>query len=198
MKINLCPNRDKHYSQLNNEIDPGKTCQVTSMVAGLDIGKFGLEPIKEIDKYRFCQPEDKLKFFIENDQTIQIFYKRNFNTNIPAPEWAGVMVFAVNELYCRKVVYYDENIEREEIIDDLKNGLPVYTSMKYPENRNAAGKLSPIAGHIVLIVGIDGDNLIINDPYKNHLTGGTDGFNNIYKPEDFRRHTKGYAIRYRA
>jgi uncharacterized protein YvpB len=106
------------------------------------------------------------------------------------------MVFAVNSLYGKKAAYYDERITRDEIIGDLEKGLPVYTSMKYPENKNAAGKLSPIAGHIVLIVGVDGDNLLINDPYKNHLTGDRDGFKNIYTPADFAKHNKGYAIRY--
>jgi len=194
MKINLCPERRDFYSQLNNEIDPHNTCQVTSMVAGLDIGKFGLDPILFIAGYK--QPEDKLKYFIETNSLVQTFYKNNFKTSVPAPEWGGVMVYAVNLLYGRKVVYYDEFLERREIIEDLEKGLPVYTSMKYPDNKNFAGNLSPIPGHIVLIVGIDGDNFIINDPYKNHLTGNRDGFNNVYTPEDFVKHNKGYGIRY--
>jgi hypothetical protein len=165
------------------------------MVAGLVIGKFGLEPIMQIKEYK--QPEDKLKYYIEHNPFVVEYYRQYFNTKIPAPEWAGVMVFAINEIYGKKVVYYDENIEREEIISDLKNGSPVYTSMKYPENKNATGKISPIAGHIVLIVGADGDNLLINDPYKNHLTGDKDGFKNVYTPADFAKHNKGYAIRYR-
>jgi hypothetical protein len=195
MKIDLCPNRDKFYSQLNNEIYPYNTCQVTSMVAGLDISKIGLKPILQISGYK--QPEDKLKHYMETDPVIQSYYQRYYNTAIPAPEWAGVMVFAINKLYGRKAVYYDENIKRDEIIDDLNNELPIYTSMKYPENKNAAGKLSPVTGHIILIIGIDENDLLINDPYKNHLTGSADGFKNIYTPEDFARHNKGYAIRYR-
>jgi len=164
------------------------------MVAGLDIGKFGLEPILRIVGYK--QPEDKLKFYMENDPAVQDYWRRYFNTNIPAPEWTGVMVYAINRLYGKKIVYHDEYIERGEIIEDLKNGLPVYTSMRYPNNKNAAGKPAPIGGHIVLIVGVEGDNLIINDPYKNHLTGEKDGFKNVYTPADFARHNKGYAIRY--
>jgi len=194
MKVNLCPDRKDYYTQLNNEIDPYNTCQVTSMVAGLDIGRFGLEPILCIPGYK--QPEDKLKYFMENDPTIQAYYKKNFNTSIPAPEWSGVMVFAINQLYKNKVVYYDDYLDYDDITGDLQKGLPIYTSMKYPNNINNSGKLSPVPGHIVLIVGMDGNNLIINDPYKNHLTGDKDGFNNIYTPEDFKRHNKGYAIRY--
>ena len=194
MKINLCPERKDYYSQINNENNPFSSCNVTSMVAGLDIGKFGLDPILCIPGYK--QAEDKLYHYIETDPAVQAFYKKNFNTGIPAPEWGGVMVYAVNLLYEKKVVFNDEYLERREIIEDIEKGLPVYTSMRYPENRNADGKHSPIPGHIVLIVGIDGDNFIINDPYKNCLTGGKDGFNNIYTPEDFKRHNKGYGIRY--
>jgi len=195
MKINLCEKRDKYYSQLNNEIDPYNTCQVTSMVAGLDISGIGLEPFKKITAY--TQPEDKLKFFIETNQSVQDFYKSNFDTKIPAPEWAGVMEMAVNYLYGKKVVYFTSFIDYNEIIDDLNNGLPIYTSMRYPNNKNFSGKPSPVPGHIVLIIGIDDTNFIINDPYKNHLTGDRDGFNNLYTIEEFKRHNKGYAIRYR-
>jgi len=195
MKINLCEKRDKYYSQLDNEISPYITCQVTSMVMGLDISGVGLEPITRLEAY--TQPEDKLKNYIETNSDVQSFYKANFDTKIPAPEWAGVMVFAVNKLYGRKVVYFDERVDYNEIIDDLQKGLPIYTSMRYMDNKNFSGKPSPVPGHIVLIVGVDGTDLIINDPYKNHLTGGRDGFNNLYTVEDFKRHNKGYAIRYK-
>jgi len=194
VKIDLCPARDKFYSQLNNEIDPYISCQVTSMVAGLAVGKLGLDPILRIVGYK--QPEDKLKFYMETDHAVQDYWRKYFNTDIPAPQLAGVMVFAVNSLYGKKITYYDQRIGMCEIINDLGKGLPVYTSMKYPDNKNFSGKPSPIDGHIVLIVGADGDNLLVNDPYKNHLTGDRDGFKNVYTPADFAKHNKGYAIRY--
>ena len=194
MKIMLCHDRSAFYSQLNNECDPYNACQCTSMVAGLDIGKLGLDPVRVIPGYK--QPEDKLHFYINNDSAVQAYWRQYFNTAIPAPQWAGVMVYAVNRLYGKKITYYDDYLDMDDIIEDLQKGLPVYTSMKYPENINFAGKKSPVDGHIVLIVGVDGDDLIINDPYKNHLTGGTDGFGNIYTPADFKLHNKGYAVRY--
>jgi hypothetical protein len=165
------------------------------MVAGLDISKIGLDPIRCIVGYK--QPEDKLKYYMETDPIVQAYWKKYFNTDIPAPQWAGVMVYAVNGLYEKKVIYYDDYLDMNDITDDLQNGLPIYTSMRYPDNKNAAGKPSPVAGHIVLIVGADGYNLLINDPYKNHLTGDKDGFKNVYTPADFAKHNKGYAIRYR-
>jgi len=197
MNINLNPTRENYYSQINNEILPLDSCNVTIMTEGLDVGKFGLKPINNIScSYR--QPEDKLRHFIETNPTVQNYYKANFNTKVKAPEWAGVMIFAINLLYEKKIVYFDDNISLEKIIVDLQNGLPIYTSMKYPENKNNAGNLSPVDGHIVLIVGIkDNNNIIIDDPYKNHLTGSADGYNNIYTLEEFYKHNKGYAIRYK-
>jgi len=195
MKINLTPTRDKYYTQLNNERDPYNACQCTSMVAGLDIGGLGLAPINGIAGYK--QPEDKLHYYLNYDETVHNYWRTYFNTAIPAPQWAGVMVFGTNRLYGRNITYYDDYLDMDDITEDLQNGLPIYTSMRYPNNKNAAGKPSPIDGHIVLIVGIDGNNLIINDPYKNHLTGDKDGFGNIYTPAEFKRHNKGYAIRYR-
>jgi hypothetical protein len=189
-------NRDKFYTQLNNEVDPYVACQCTSMPMGLDIGRFGLNPINNIS-CAYTQPEDRLRWYILNDPDVQAFWKNNFNTKIPAPEWAGVMVYAVNRLYGRKIVYYDDKLELDEIEADLDNDLPIYVSMRYPENINFSGKPSPVDGHIVLIVGSREDgSLLINDPYKNHLTGDRDGFKNVYTLEQFQKHFKGYAIRY--
>jgi uncharacterized protein YvpB len=196
MIIDICPSREKYYVQTNNEDDPNNECQVTSMTAGLDIGKFGFEPVLNI-VCNYKQPENKLKYYIRTNPTVQNYWRRYFNIEIPAEQWAGVMVFAVNNLYKKDIVYFDDYLDINDIVNDLQKGLPIYTSMKYLENKNTAGKLSPVDGHIVLIVGVDGDNLLINDPYKNHLTGGADGFKNIYTPEDFAKHNKGYAIRYK-
>jgi len=199
MKINICTERENFYTQLNNEVEPYIACQCTTMIAGLIVGGFGLEPILALrDQARFKQPEDKLRHYMLNDDDIQAFCKRSHpDSNLPAPEWADVMIYAIRKLYGKSIVYFVNSFSRQDIEDDLQKGLPIYTSMKYPENKNSAGKLSPIAGHIVLIVGIDGTDTIINDPYKNHLTGHWDGFNNVYTEQEFKRHNKIYAIRYR-
>jgi len=165
------------------------------MVMGLDIGGFGLGPIMSLNKFK--QPEDKLRYYMLNDPIVQEYWRKNFNNNMPAPEWAGVMTWAVNRLYGKEVVYFDDTITMQKIIDDLQNGLPTYLSMKFPENVNFSGKPSPVPGHIVLVVGIDGTYLLINDPYKNHLTGDRDGFNNLYAPVQFNKHANGHGIRYR-
>ena len=69
--------------------------------------------------------------------------------------------------------------------------------MAYPDNKNFSGNPAPVSGHIVVIVGAENENFLINDPYKNHLTGGKDGYLNVYTPEQFARHHRGHGIRYR-
>ena len=109
------------------------------------------------------------------------------------------MVFAVNGIYGKQITCFDEFITADEIREDLSKGLPVYVSMAYPDNRNFDGRPNPVSGHIVLAVGVNDGNgtFIVNDPYKNHLTGDRDGWNNVYTFEQFRRHQKGHGIRYR-
>jgi hypothetical protein len=196
-KIDLQPNKDKYYSQLNNKLDPYISCQVTSMVMGLDIAGYNLDPINKLPCSKDYQPEDKLRWFMLNDPVVQDYWRKNFNNNIPAPEWAPCMVFAVNRLYNERIVYFDDVLTQEEIIEDLEKGLPIYISMKFPDNKNFSGKPSPVDGHIVLIVGIQEDSILINDPYKNHLTGDRDGFKNIYNSAQYTKHAKNYAIRYK-
>ena len=198
MNIDLSPTREKYYSQLNNELDPYIACQVTSMVMGLDIAGFGLEPINDLKCSQFKQPEDKLKWFMLNDPDVQAFWKRNYpDTTIPAPQWAGCMVFAINKLYWKSIIYFESSLRYSTVISDLKSGLPTYISMEYPENRNFSGNFAPIPGHIVLAVGVDHEgNILINDPYKNHLTGERDGFKNVYSLDKFIKHSNGHGIRY--
>ena len=199
MRINLNNDeRNKYYSQLNNQIDPYIACQVTAMVMGLDMGGFGISPISNLECSDFKQPEDKLRSFLLNDKNILKFCKQSHpDSKLPPPEWADVMCYAINKLYGKNITFFYQPLNMSNIVSDLQSGFPTYTSMRYPDNTNFSGKVSPIAGHIVLIVGIDESNIYINDPYKNHLTGEKDGFNNKYTFEEFNAHNKGYAIRYR-
>jgi hypothetical protein len=160
------------------------------MAAGLDLVFRNLEPVRKAANYK--QPEDCLYHYICEDQNIQEFYRRSHpDSAIPAPEWADVLCYAVNRLYGMGVVRFDGNITPQSIKDDLGRELPVMVSMAYPDN-----KPKPIPGHYILVVGYDGDILLVNDPYKNHLTGVMDGFKNAYTPDDWKRHSKGYGMRY--
>ena len=198
MKIDLQGgSKSRYYSQLNNSLDPYSACQVTAMVMGLDIAGFGLSPIETL-YCDFTQPEDKLRWFMLTDGAVKSFCERSHpGGNLPPPEWADVMCYAVNLLYGKLITYFHEPLTMDVIEKDLRDGLPLYTSMRYPRNVNFSGKPSPVSGHIVLITGIDGESVYVNDPYKNHLTGEKDGFNNRYRFDEFSAHNKGYAIRYR-
>ena len=195
MKIDLCPTRADYYSQTNNEVNPYSACQVTSMVAGLNLVFRNLEPVQKAAGYK--QPEDCLYHYICNNPDIQAFYQASHpGTDVPAPEWADVLCHAVNMLYKKNVVSFEAVLTPAKIMHDLAALLPVMVSLRFPENKNNAGKSSPIPGHYILVVGLDGENLIVNDPYKNHLLQMADGFKNIYRPEEWQRHSKGYGIRF--
>ena len=203
MKVDLInDNKEKYYSQLNNQLSPYIACQVTSMVMALDIAGFGLDPIMKIPCV-LPQAEDKLRWYMLTDDDVQTMWKTNHKNNlhIPAPEWADCMVFAINKLYEKNIAYYQDRLTLDMIIADLVNCLPVYISMKYPNNKNFAGNPAPIDGHIVVVVGVETfgntTKITINDPYKNHLTGEKDGFKNIYTLDEFNRHFNNRGIRLR-
>jgi len=161
------------------------------MVAGLQLALGNIGPIRKAASFK--QPEDSLYYYICNNTYIQKVYNLNHpGSSIPAPEWADVLVCAVNTLYGKNVVYFDGNIYPEKIIADLEMQLPVQVSMQYPEN-----KPKPIAGHYVLVVGLMDGKYLVNDPYKNHLTGAADGYHCEYTRDDLVKHSKGYGIRFK-
>jgi hypothetical protein len=46
------------------------------MVAGLDIGGFGLGPVEKIPGCVFSQPEDRLRWFMLTDPDVQSFLEK--------------------------------------------------------------------------------------------------------------------------
>jgi len=198
MKDLTLGDRSKYHSQLDNKIDPYISCQCTAMVMGLDIANRGLKPIEDLAFPDLHQPEDKLRRYMTINGDVNAFCEKSHpGSKIHPSEWADVMVSAINRLYGKETVYFDGFLTDEKIDADISWGLPIYTSMRYPDNKQFSGKPFPVAGHIVLIVGCyDDGGVLINDPYKNHLTGEPDGFCNHYTREQFGRHNKGFAIQY--
>jgi len=188
MKVDLNPNRENYYVQTNNEIDPNISCQGTAMVQCLAIlFKHDLKQIEILTPYR--QPEDDLRKYIFDNAEVQAFFKRSHpGSTIPAPEWADVLVFAVNNVYGRKICVFDGNITPAKIKSDLSCGLPVMVSMQYWQPK--------IPGHYISVVGFDGDKLIVDDPYRNTLFNKPDGYHCIYEPDAWLKHSKGYGIRF--
>ncbi|GHU82409.1 hypothetical protein FACS189468_6580 [Spirochaetia bacterium] len=186
--INLCNDRNHYYRQTNNKIDPTISCQCTSLIAGFDVvykGDVGI--LEKLGTYK--QPEDNLRNFTAHDPEILAFCRKSHpGSKLPPSEWADVLVYAANKVYGKRVVYFEGNITPQVLISDLEKGLPVMVSLRFPEHN--------IPGHYILVVGEKEGNFIINDPFKNFLTGDWDGFNCLYSAADWKTHSKGYGIRF--
>jgi hypothetical protein len=61
-------------------------------------------------------------------------------------------------------------------------------SLKFPKYK--------ISGHYILVVGKNNGKWIVNDPYKNFLTGSGDGYHCLYTAEEWKAHSKGYGLRF--
>jgi hypothetical protein len=186
--IDLVPNREDFYRQTNNEVDPNNACQCESVAAGIDVvHHHNVNILKNLGSYK--QPGDNLRYFTGHDPGVLEFCRRSHpGSTIHPSEWADVLVYAVNKVYGRKIVYYDGNITPQVILSDLAKGLPVMVSLKFPEHN--------ITGHYVLVVGEDKEKFLVNDPYKNFLTGSWDGYHCLYSADDWKIHSKGYGLRF--
>jgi hypothetical protein len=188
--IDLCPKRIDYYLQLNNEQDPKIACQSTAASQCIDIiDKPGIQ--KLIDIGPFKQPEDNIRTHCKDQDAMDLCIRshgQNWNMSVSHPsEWADVLIYTINKLLGYKCAYYDGNITFGKILDDLNKGIPIQCSMRFLN----------ISGHYISVVGItDDSNLIVNDPYKDWLHGGLDGYHVIYTAKDWQDHFKGYGIRY--
>lgn len=193
--VNLLPNRIDYYTQNNNERDPRNACQRTAAAQCLYI-------LGEIDKIKgpYAQPEDNLDYICNTDPEIFDFCFRSHGRegippakNCPVDniiEWADVLCFTIEKAVGYTAARYSE-YGFVSIVADLEAGLPLMASMKYPE-RN-------VPGHYVSVVGYGdgGREIIVADPYRNSLSGGPDGFGNVYTAMEWAKYFKGYGIRFR-
>jgi len=102
-------------------------------------------------------------------------------------EWADVLVFAINKILGYNAARFDGNITMEKIASDLAMGMPVQVSLRF----------LGISGHYISVVGcFNNGDLLINDPYRDWLHNGPDGYHVRYTPEDWVNHSKGYGLRY--
>jgi len=193
--VNLLPYRKDYYTQNNNVRDPKNACQRTAAAQCLDI-------IGEVDKIKgpYEQPEDNLDYLCNTDPDVRAFCRFSHGEAGTPPasgcpvgnmiEWADVLCFTIKKAVGYNATYYSE-FGFLSLITDLDAGLPLMASMLYPKHN--------ISGHYVSVVGYTGggEALIIADPYRNTLTGGPDGFRNVYTAAEFLEHYKGFGIRFR-
>jgi hypothetical protein len=184
--IDLVPNREDYYRQLNNEQDPKIACQSTAATQCIAV----VDNVSLL-KGPFKQPEDNLRRYCKYDPDCIELCRRGHDLNNPAvehpSEWADVLSFAINKLLGYRCSRYDGRITPQVLSADLDAGLPIMVSMRF----------SGISGHYISVVGVDDrGNWIINDPYRDWLHDGPDGYHVIYTPQDWRKHSKGYGLRF--
>lgn len=171
--LNVSANKE-NYSQRNNKVDPGITCNTTSMVMTLDYNGYRV-PVKTGD-----QPEDDLTVFTRTDQRVLDFYKTKmpvmYNAFINKESgfyWPNevhdVLSYATNLYMGTNCTKFRTDVSLEELISEIRAGRACVLSGKF-------GKLN----HIVCLVGfvlVNGvvTEAIIDDPYGDYHKGYTAG-----------------------
>lgn len=186
--IDLNRDRKNYYTQMNNEDMPKDSCQSTAMVQCIDT--FDQDVIKKlISMGPYKQPEDNLHNHCGSEAGVKLCVAShgvNWMKQVGHPaEWADVLQWATNDIAGYKITMFNPNVNYALIVRELNKGMPVLCSMRY----------ATIPGHYVSVVGLnDNGSLIIDDPYKNDLTGDKDGYHNEYSIKDFNEHCKGYGF----
>lgn len=156
-------NGKDNYSQRNNYIRPLESCNVTSMVTAIDYRGH------TFPKGKYSQPEDNLRFHIENDMYCKKYYQE-YCANYP---WAKslspveiheVLSWGTNNWMNAKVTKFIGAMRIEQIIGEIKAGRPVVISGTFPWKHFPNKK--PI-GHIVCLVGYNDETkeVCYDDPY---------------------------------
>jgi hypothetical protein len=166
MKIVNNSDGKPYYSQRNNELSPGSSCNVTSMVSGLVSASWPLPAGK------FKQPEDNLLDFIRNSSIVQ----RRWDVIDPQHKTPPNQL---HELLCLGTNLWLEHLRGPKIellwklsIDDIVTvidfGGAVVMSGKFQDRQS--GEI----GHIVPIVGYQEDrpgkvtHFILDDPWGDY------------------------------
>ena len=149
-----------YYTQRNNKIKPGSSCNVTSMVAALSAAGWPVEKMASGGR----QPEDELMRFILTDAACDRKWRMlDPQGRIPPNEWHAVLAYGTNRWllglgYSSGIVEWKENATLEEIRQQVDKGGSVVVSGQFPCQ---SGKLD----HVVAVVGYDAAGFIIDDPW---------------------------------
>ena len=166
MKIVNNSDGKPYYSQRNNELSPGSSCNVTSMVSGLVSASWPLPEGK------FKQPEDNLLDFIRSNPAVQKRWDEIDPQHKTPPN-------QLHELLCLGTNLWTEHLGGPKIlllwqlsIADIKaaidNGGAVVMSGRFQDERS--GEI----GHIVPVVGYQADDsgavthFILDDPWGDY------------------------------
>jgi len=155
-----------YYSQRNNELNPGSSCNVTSMVSGLVSAGWPLPAGK------FKQPEDNLLDFILSSPAVQKRWDAIDPKHKTPPN-------QIHELLCLGTNLWVEHLRGPEILliwqlslvdirDAINQGGAVVVSGRFQDERS--GEI----GHIVAAVGYQADDdgkvthVILDDPWGDY------------------------------
>lgn len=185
--VDLNPDRRNYYQQRNNELSPYDSCQCTAAIQCLWI----IDPsiVHTIGRTgNYAQPEDNLYAYCGTPMMIAYCEQQHgprWNDTVGYPaEWADVLVKAINDMAGYTCAVFKAAVTVNSIVNELNAGRPVMCSMRYDK----------VPGHYVSVVGHDIDGLVVDDPYKNHITGSLDGYHCKYTLEQWAAHCKGYGI----
>ena len=178
-----------YFTQRNNRIKPGESCNVTSIINALSAAGWPVENMAEKE-----QVEDELHRFILTDVMVDKFWRRiDPNGAIPPNEWHEVLAFGTNRWIAKRgfsaCVFFKEGVGFDRVINTINDGGSLVMSGRFGIANG--GKID----HMVAVVGYDGDSLIIDDPWGDYRDGYTTikgdnvllaraDFDKIFKPLD--------------
>lgn len=166
-----------YYSQRNNKIKPGTSCNVTSMISALSAAGWPVERLAP----KGTQPEDALMRFLLTDPTSQAQWKRlDPSGAYPPNEWHTVLADGTNRLVRSiigggplsegfKAITFTENASAALIAEYIRSGGAAAVSGLFPLPDGR--KLN----HVVSVVGVVGDDdpeaFILDDPWGDYHDG---------------------------
>ena len=178
--------KDKvNYSQRNNEVNPNKSCNTTSMVMAASYipeiwNLFTNSELYKKYSQKFKQPEDCLQQYM-----LDVGLRPTFHDDLSK---------AFNQFVGKKVASFSMGMPLATMVKELKEGRPVVISGDFPKSN---GKT---LGHIVCLVGCEFSNenkteipdyWIIDDPYGDTLNDWQGSGNDIKLTHDyFMKHIK--------
>lgn len=149
-----------YYTQRNNKIKPGSSCNVTSMVAALSAAGWPVDKMASGGQ----QPEDELMYFIMTDTSCDRKWRiLDPEGKIPPNEWHAVLAYGTNKWlmnmgYPSGVVAWRENATLFEVQEQINKGGAVVVSGCFPYQNKGLN-------HMVTVVGNNADGFIIDDPW---------------------------------
>jgi hypothetical protein len=161
-----------YFTQRNNKIKPGSSCNVTSMIIALSAAGWPVESLGDNGE----QPEDALMRFINTDAaTLNRWKQLDPGGRTPPNEWHEVLALGTNRLLRShgidsSPVTFRADVTPKTIIDAVNAGGAVVVSGRFPQKGTA-----PI-DHVVAVVGYreeaqDLISFIIDDPWGDYHTG---------------------------